>query len=315
MATRKKERADRFADLTWDDLEQWAGGKIVSRGERYQKQGSVSDLAVTGDGGLVAWVSGTRRYATKVIIDEDGGPDSVCTCPYGFNCKHGVAVVLEYLEQIGQDRRIPTASQDDDRLVLLEGAGEDETLEGEEAGLPEPARMEIEPFLQGKSKGQLVELLLALARQHPDIAQDLMDRQQPTSGRTKQLMARLRREIREIAGQPAWEDDWYGRGGSMADYSEIRHKLEALLDAGHADEVLSLGRELMIAGTRAVEDSGDEGETAEEVAACMPVVAKALDRSSLAPAARLAWAVEAVLKDQYDLSSAFEDYLDQRHPK
>ncbi len=312
MAKKKKGQVDPFADLTWDDLEQWAGSQIVTRGERYQRQGRVSELARTREGALLAWVSGTRRYATKVIMEKEGLPESVCTCPYGVNCKHGVAVVLEYLERIKENRPIPRASEDDDRLVLLEGEGE--TPDEEEAGLPEPARMEIEPFLQGKSKDQLIELLLELAEQHPDIAQDLMDRQQITSGSTKQLVTRLRKDIREAGRQPGWEDDWYG-GASTADYSEIRHKLEALLEAGHAEEVLSLGRELLIAGTRQVEESNDEGETAEEVAACMPVVVKALEQSSLPPAARLAWAVEAVLKDSYDLCGAFEEYLDGRHPK
>ncbi len=312
MVKKKKGQADPFADLTWDDLEEWAGGKVVSRGQQYQRQGRVSDLARTSDGGLLAWVSGTRRYATKVIMEEGGRPDSVCTCPYGVHCKHGVAIVLEYLERIKENQSIPRASEDDDRLVLLEGEGE--TPDEEEAGLPEPARLEIEPFLQGKSKAQLIELLLELAEQHPDIAQDLRDREQITSGSTKKLVARLRKEIREAGGQPGWEDDWYGRG-STTDYSEIRNKLEALLKAGHADEVLSLGRELLIAGTRQVEESNDEGETAEEVAACMPVVVKALGQSSLSPAAQLAWAVEAVLKDSYDLCGAFEEYLDRRHPK
>ncbi len=312
MAKKKKGQAGPFAGLTWDDLEQWAGSQIVTRGERYQRQGRVSELARTADGTLIAWVSGTRRYATKVVMEE-GLPDSVCTCPYGLNCKHGVAVVLEYLERIKANRPIASARGNDDRLVLLEDRDLGESPEAE-AGLPEPARMEIEPFLQDKSKTQLVELLLELAEQHPDIAQDLMDRQQITSGSTKKLVARLRREIREAGGQPGWEDDWYG-GGPTADYGAIRRKLEELLEAGYADEVLSLGRELLIAGTRQVEESDDEGETAEEVAACMPVVVKALEQSSLSPAARLAWAVEAVLKDAYDLCGAFEEYLDGRHPK
>jgi uncharacterized Zn finger protein len=95
MAKRKRGQADSFADLTWDDLEQWVGGKILARGQRYQGQGRVSELAATSDGGLVAWVSGTEEYATKVVMEEEGRPDSVCTCPYAINCKHGVAVVLK----------------------------------------------------------------------------------------------------------------------------------------------------------------------------------------------------------------------------
>ncbi len=314
MAKRKREQANPFAGLTWDDLEQWADRQIVSRGERYQRQGRVSRLAVTSGGGLIAWVSGTEEYATKVVMDEEGMPNSVCTCPYGVNCKHGVAVVLEYLEQVGEDRRIPKASEDDERLMLLEGRGKEEAFGEGEVGLPEPVRTEIEPFLQDKSKAQLVELLLEIAEQHPDIAQDLVDRQQILSGSTKKLVTRLRKEIREVGAEPGWQHHWSDEGYTP-DYSKIHQKLSALLEAGHPDEVLDLGRELLIVGLRQVEQSDDEGETADQVASCMPVIVEALDRSSLSPVAKLAWAVEAVLKDPFEICSDFADYLDRRHPK
>jgi uncharacterized Zn finger protein len=90
---KKKTQLDRFADLIWNDLEEWAGSKIVSRGKNYQRQRGVSDLVVTNDDGLIAWVDGTEHYATKVVMDEEGLPDSICTCPYELDCKHGVAVV------------------------------------------------------------------------------------------------------------------------------------------------------------------------------------------------------------------------------
>jgi uncharacterized Zn finger protein len=314
MTKKKREQAGSFADLTWDDLEQWVGSRILSRGERYQRQGRVSELAVTSDGGLIAWVSGTQQYATKVVMDEEGRPDSVCTCPYAINCKHGAAVVLEYLEQIGEDRRIPQASEGDNRLVLVEGRGEDEVLDEGEPGLPEPVRLEIEPFLQEKSKAQLVELLLEIAEQHPDIGQDLVDRQQILSGSTKKLVARLRKEIREVGAEPGWQRHWSGEGYTP-DYSGICQKLSTLLEAGYPDEVLDLGRELVIVGLRQAEESDDEGETADQVASCMPVIVEALERSSLPPAAKLAWAVEAVLKDPFETCSDFEEYLGRRHPK
>jgi uncharacterized Zn finger protein len=87
----KKRQLDRFLGLTWNDIEAWAGGKIASRGKSYQRQGRVADLAVTDDGSLIAWVDGSDRYATKVVIDEDGLPDSICTCllPMGLQARGG----------------------------------------------------------------------------------------------------------------------------------------------------------------------------------------------------------------------------------
>ena len=116
----KKTSPDRFSDLTWNDIEAWASGEIASRGKNYQQQGRVADLAVTDDGSLIAWVDGSKRYATRVVMDEDGLPDSICTCPYGWNCKHAVAVVFEYLKRVEDNLPFPRASRDDARLKLLE---------------------------------------------------------------------------------------------------------------------------------------------------------------------------------------------------
>ena len=51
----KKRTTKKMHGLTWADLEAWAGTKIISRGTSYQKSGYVRNLAVTSDGGLLAW--------------------------------------------------------------------------------------------------------------------------------------------------------------------------------------------------------------------------------------------------------------------
>lgn len=311
MAKRKRQ-SDPFAGLTWDDLEQWAGDRIVERGRGYQREGRVSELARTPDGGLIARISGSEEYVAKVAVDEDGSLESICTCPYAVNCKHGVAVVLEYLEQLNKKRSIPEIDEDDDRLAFLEedSAGGYGRKKG---GLSRAGREELECFLQGKGKAELVNLLLDLAQNHSGVAEDLMDRRPLTSDRVKPLMSSLRKEIRQIAEQSGWRDYEYGQGPT-ADYSAIRRKLDRLLEAGHADEVLSLGRELLEMGSRSVEE-GEESEGVEDLADCMAVVVQALDRSTLTPAARLIWAVETALQDDYEIASAVMDYLHRRHPK
>ena len=310
---KKKTRLDRFSDLTWDDIEGWAGGKIVSRGKTYQRQGRVSDLAVTDDESLIAWVDGTERYATKVVMDEDGVPDSICTCPYELDCKHGVAVVIEYLKRVENNRRVPKAKQDDGRLELLEDEDWDDEPDDESA-ISVDMRQDIEAFLKGKTKAQLIDLIHELAGQYPEMARDLSDSKQLISGNTKTLVTRLRKEIRDIGDEPGWQDYWKGEGYTP-DYSGIRKKLDTLLEARHADEVLTLGRELVTTGIRQVEESHDEGETAMEVADCMPVIVKALERSSLDTADRLVWALDAVLEDQFEVCEAFAEYLHRRHSK
>ncbi|MGD9209856.1 MAG: hypothetical protein PVI90_03725, partial [Desulfobacteraceae bacterium] len=70
--SKKKTPWDRFATLSWDDLNHWVGSKIVSRGRNYQQQGRVVELVTANDGALVAWVNGSERYATRVVMNADG---------------------------------------------------------------------------------------------------------------------------------------------------------------------------------------------------------------------------------------------------
>jgi uncharacterized Zn finger protein len=116
--SRKKTTIDLFAQLSWDDLEQWAGSRVLSRGQSYQRSHRVQELAQTEGGELVAWVQGEKRYAT--LVDFKGGElISTCTCPYGGVCKHAVAVVIEYLECLKKNMEVPKIPEQDERLLLL----------------------------------------------------------------------------------------------------------------------------------------------------------------------------------------------------
>ena len=42
--SKREKSSEGFAELTWDELEEWAGSKIVGRGRNYQKDGRVSGL-------------------------------------------------------------------------------------------------------------------------------------------------------------------------------------------------------------------------------------------------------------------------------
>jgi uncharacterized Zn finger protein len=311
---KKKTPLERFTELTWGELEVWAGAKITSRGKNYQRRGCVSELAVTDDGALLAWVEGSKRYATKVSMDDDGLPESICSCPYAVDCKHGVAVVLDYLSQLESKRCVPKAKANDKRLKLLETDEWDNDADiDDDDTVPAGARQTIDQFLKAKSKAQLIALVHELACQYPEITRTLCDRQLVTSGNAKALVTRLLKEIREVGAEPGWRNHWDNEGFTP-DYSGIRIKLETLLKGGHADDMLTAGRELIASGIRQVEESHDEGETAMEVAACMPLIVEALGRSSLEAAERLTWSLDAVLEDPFDICEAFGDYLHKEHP-
>ena len=84
-----RDRASGWNDLTWGELEEWAGERSLERGLRYFKSGHVSNLARAADGELLATVQGTERYVTAVgLAGGDDILDGRCTCPIGGCCKH-----------------------------------------------------------------------------------------------------------------------------------------------------------------------------------------------------------------------------------
>jgi uncharacterized Zn finger protein len=147
-----------------------------------------------------------------VVMDDDGLPDSICTCFYELDCKHGVALVIEYLKRIEDNQPFPEASRDDVRLKLLEDEEWDDEPIDEETAVSEDVRKAVDRFLKGKTKAQLIDLIHEIAKQHPEVAQEIADRQQLTSGPTKTLVTRLRREIQEIGDEPGWQNYWRGGG-------------------------------------------------------------------------------------------------------
>ena len=112
---KKSSQSKLFENLAWDDLQEWAEAAIVTRGRRYQQRRLVQDLSRTPEGGLVAWVQGSQRYATQVEMDGTGQLTSRCSCPYWTTCKHAVAVVLEYVACLQSEKDIVTVSRRDRR--------------------------------------------------------------------------------------------------------------------------------------------------------------------------------------------------------
>ena len=70
------------------------GETIFERGLGYFRAGRVTNV-MKFRGRLIGEVSGTIGYTTEVDPDD---LECNCSCPYGGNCKHGVAVLLQYLD-------------------------------------------------------------------------------------------------------------------------------------------------------------------------------------------------------------------------
>jgi uncharacterized Zn finger protein len=325
----------RWASLTWADLEHWAGSRTVTRGRSYQRQGRVKKLAVSEDEELLATVEGTHRYTTTVALGPGASLESSCTCPVGISCKHAVAVVADYLEAIAGGRDVPTASADDPRWEALEedqgDFGDDDEWDDEgratwdddyeEYTAPPRSRNRgpvseprakwdgpIENHIRAKPQGELADLVWSLVRRFPEVYEEFRERVALQEGDVESIRAEARREIRRVTSERGWRNPWTGEG-NIPDFSKVRHRLERLLELGHADEVVSLGKELIRAGLRQVGESDDEGETAGALAGCFPVIFQAVMEARLSGPERLLFVIDIELADDYDLVGEAADVV------
>jgi uncharacterized Zn finger protein len=320
----KKANKD-FQNLTWFDLQSWAGSKVVSRGKSYQQNKLVEDLAITQSGDLVAWVTGSTTYATKVSFDE-GSLASACTCPYYGACKHAVALILEYLDCIENNRNVPPAFKNDERLLLLDEGSEnidnDDALYSDDGKDDEVAaeranripQFGINDYLGNKSKGELLDIINGIISRNPEIREDLNYKAQITREKPVTLIKIVEREILKASNEPGWRDHWK-HIDYIPDYSRVRSGLQELLDDGYADEVVRLGKKLFSKGTKQVEQSHDEGDTAYEVADTLKIVFMALGECSISDVEKMEMAVDFRLNDEYDLCSGLEMFWNHRFSK
>jgi uncharacterized Zn finger protein len=241
--------------LTFDDLRDWAGEKILGRGKSYVKR--VGQLSRTEDNTLIAWVTGGERYATSVRIDGAVDFEYFCTCPYSWGpCKHAVAVILAATEYVKRKEIIPLLEENNDLHEALHGDTEedeewlDDEWEDDDSVYDSTprhtkAQAKVRKILEDKSREELLNVLIGLSGQFPDVRQHIVENEQLASGQTDKLVRALRSEIRDLTAEPAWYNHWRGEG-SLPDFSHVEEQLRALADRGHADAVLQLGAELCV---------------------------------------------------------------------
>lgn len=328
----KASRKSGWTALSWDDLTEWAGSRSVDRGRAYQKQRRVHDFAISEDGRLLATVTGGAKYAVTVWREQSpktsGAIYSRCTCPVGASgCKHAVAVVAEYLQRLSGGENIPVAGREDDRWELLAdetGAAYDEDDRDFDSGgdddygdeefyvhrhrHPEASGKKtrkatdekIRKHIEAKSREELVELLWSLTERFPELREAFSDRVALGEGDIDRMVTEARKELRLVASQAGWRNSWTGEA-QTPDYSRVKQRLERLLELGHPDAVVRLGTEIMTLGNEQIGQSNDEGETAEAVGECMPVIFQAVAASALPPARKLLFAIDAHLRDDYGI--------------
>lgn len=317
--------AKSWTSLTWNDLEAWIDSRSVSRGREYQRRQHVKNLVISERGHLLASVLGGALYTSSVWLSGDS-IQSQCTCPVGIACKHAVAVVAEYLELVANKKAIPASDPADPRWEELSDQernpsprDDDESDEDDRqrpAGTPRSGSHhkldeKIERHIRAKSQGELADLVWSLTQRFPELYEELRERVALAEGDVGRMVTEARRELRRLTAESGWVNSWTGQG-SVPDYTNLIHRLERLLLAGHADAVVKLGSEIIERGIEQVGRSNDEGETGMALAECFPIIFKAVVESRLPPVQKLLFVIDAELKDDYDLLADVPDsILDQ----
>ncbi|MDD5673393.1 MAG: hypothetical protein PHC61_04465 [Chitinivibrionales bacterium] len=323
----KKSKTDPFLTLTWFDLESWAGRKVLSRGKSYQHSGYVKEFGITGDGELVAWVQGTKPYATKVGFKKNKLTSS-CTCPYGASCKHAVALVVEYLERMKNKKDVPIISAGDERLRQIKRGhtewpddynndfdGGEEIFDDDESGSKTTESAgDVGTYLKSKSKDDLAAILSEIAERHPEVQSELNFKAGISSKSVNTLVKTIKKEIDRVSNEPGWYD-YRRHTGYSPDYSSVKSGMEKLLESGKPDEVVKLGGYLFAKGSEQIGQSNDENQTVDEVANAMSVVFDALKVCSMPDVDKMEKALDWKLEDGYCICDGFDKFWKRKFGK
>jgi uncharacterized Zn finger protein len=244
-----------------------------------------------------------------------------------------VAVVAEYLEQIALESEIPLADENDRRWAKLrdETADDHETDDDElddefEENTKKPAAKptqrrsrtdwneRIRQHIAAKSREDLVDLVFSLTERFPELHEEFRERIALGEGDVDRLVAEARKELRRVTSETGWSNHWSGEGHTP-DFTKLKHRLERMAELGHPDAVVKLGSEIIERGMELVERSNDEGETATELAACMPSIFDSVAQASLPPAKKLLFVIDAYLQDGFDIIGDTADIvMEQKFP-
>ncbi|MBU2099330.1 MAG: SWIM zinc finger family protein, partial [Gammaproteobacteria bacterium] len=104
------------------DIIYMAGTASFKRGEAYYQQNRVRLLNPDPDADrIVAEVQGKEALPYQVVLSGAHNLLSAdCSCPVGFDCKHGVAAALKWLWFLSSDRRlVPNQHRQEDGSAQL----------------------------------------------------------------------------------------------------------------------------------------------------------------------------------------------------
>lgn len=202
-------------NLSRREIRQLAGERFFARGEKYFDEGRVHGLTEYR-GQVTAKVAGTEDYRVKLWA-ERGRLDYSCSCPVGDDgefCKHCVAVALAWIEEsVGTGKK----SKAKKSAATME---------------------DVRAFLERQDKGRLIEMLLNEALESDSLRERLFLETARMNPERIDL-ATYRRAIKNATRANDYVD-YYSAGTYARGVHRVIESIAALLDDGHAAEVIEL---------------------------------------------------------------------------
>ncbi|MCO5384266.1 MAG: SWIM zinc finger domain-containing protein [Methanosarcina barkeri] len=142
--------------------------------------------------------------------------------------------------------------------------------------------------------------MITFAKKDTMLGRYLRARQNLASENPEEIIVGLYSELDELWRETGGYDFWSSEGEDVPDFSDVQVRLESLLDSGHPDELLDIGKELMDRYD-GIAEYDEEGEIGTKISSCMDVVFRALSQSSLPAHEKMLYALEIELKDNYNI--------------
>ncbi|PKK88562.1 MAG: hypothetical protein CVV64_18345 [Candidatus Wallbacteria bacterium HGW-Wallbacteria-1] len=306
------DKIEMAATFTFENINSHFSEKVMQKGQSLFRANSVIDPRATSTEEVMAWVMGGSRYATRLVCKANK-IWTTCSCPYGGSCKHAAALALKILDLQKQGKSLLQVDPTDWRLVLTASPSQSSSISLNESSPEQTGTSDLQPFLETMTRPQLIELITQYASDHHMIAKDLSLRFSKANGDVKSLAACIREDIQNQFS-PSDHDDWDDDYQEM-DFDEIESNLASLLDKGEADEVLELGRELLIRAIHHQEATNGCDNLEWEISDVLQVLQNALDQSERPPLEKLRWIMNLVQDDRTELTAGITGYLLRNHPK
>lgn len=207
-------------DITRDEIRRVFGEKTFSRGLEYFENGYV-EIGVKRGNKLIGTVLGSAPNPYKVRVEITDEIHSECTCPVGEMCKHGVALILQWMK--GRSSFL-----DADNLLAS---------------------------LERRDKRELIKIISAIIEEEPVLASKFALSEEVSEKRVN--IEAISRRISQILRGFL---DYYGVPGVVSELEEVKRMGDKLAEDGSFKEAVDLYLLLVERGVDAFENGVDDSD-------------------------------------------------------